>query len=35
MSLLLPEQIAAAQKANLDTSLGLVNTALEGFQKLV
>jgi phasin family protein len=35
MSLLLPEQIAAAQKANLDTALGLVNTALEGFQKLV
>ena len=35
MSLLSPEQIAATQKANLDTSLGLANTALEGFQKLV
>jgi phasin family protein len=34
MSLLSPEQIAATQKANLDTSLGLANTALEGFQKL-
>jgi hypothetical protein len=35
MSLLSPEQIAATQKANLDTSLGLANIALEGFQKLV
>jgi phasin family protein len=35
MSLLSPEQIAATQKANLDTSLDLANTALEGFQKLV
>jgi len=35
MSLLSPEQIAVAQKANLETSLGLANTALEGFQKLV
>jgi len=35
MSLLSPEQIAATQKANLDTSQGLANTALEGLQKLV
>jgi phasin family protein len=35
MSLLSPGQIAATQKANLDTSLGLANTALEGFQTLV
>ena len=35
MSLLSPEQIAATRKANLDTSLGLVNTGFEGFQKLV
>lgn len=35
MSVLSPEQIAATQRADLDTSLGLVNTALEGFQKLV
>jgi phasin family protein len=35
MSLLSSEQIAATQKANLDTSLGLANTALEGFRKLV
>jgi len=35
MSLLSPEQIAATQKNNLDTSLGLLNTAFEGFRKLV
>ena len=35
MSLLSSEQIDAAHKANLDTSLGLVNSALEGCQKLV
>jgi phasin family protein len=35
MSLLSPEQIAAEQKNNLDTSLGLLNTAFEGFRKLV
>ncbi|SOE52787.1 phasin family protein [Burkholderia sp. OK233] len=35
MSLLPPEQIAATQKANLDTLFGLTNTAFEGFQKLV
>ena len=35
MSLLSLEQLAATQKANLDTSLGLANTALEGFQTLV
>src|SRR5260370_8444654 len=35
MSLLSPEQIGAVQKASLDTSLDLANTALEGFQKLV
>jgi len=35
MSLLSPEQIAVVQKADLDTSLGLANSALGGFQKLV
>lgn len=35
MSLLSPEQIAATQKNNLDTSLGLLSTAFEGFRKLV
>jgi phasin family protein len=35
MSLLLPEQIAAAQQANRDTLFGLANTAVEGCQKLV
>jgi len=35
MSLLSPEQIVVEQKANLHTSLGLANTALESFQKLV
>jgi len=35
MSMLSNEPITAAQKASLDTSLGLFNTALEGFRKLV
>jgi phasin family protein len=35
MSMLSNEQITAAQKVSLDTSLGLLNTALEGFRKLV
>jgi len=35
MSLLTPEQITAAQKANLDTLFGLTNKAFEGFEKLV
>src|ERR1700675_2109000 len=35
MSMLSNEPITAAQKASLDTSLGLLNTALEGFRKLV
>ncbi|QIE25821.1 Phasin protein (plasmid) [Caballeronia sp. SBC1] len=35
MSLFSPEQIAATQKNNLDISLGLLNTAFEGFRKLV
>ena len=35
MSMLSNEQITAAQKASLDTSLGLLNTALDGFRKLV
>jgi phasin family protein len=35
MSLLSPEQIAATEKHNLDTSLGLLNTAFEGFRKLI
>jgi phasin family protein len=35
MSLLSPEQIAAEQKNNLDSSLGLLHTAFEGFRKLV
>jgi len=35
MSLSSPEQIAAAQKSNLDTSWALANMAFEGFQKLV
>jgi phasin family protein len=35
MSLLSPEQIAATQKDNFDTSLGLLDTAFEGFRRLV
>ena len=35
MSMLSNEPITAAQKASLDTSLGLLNTALEGFRKPV
>ncbi|KAG0191942.1 hypothetical protein DFQ28_010468 [Apophysomyces sp. BC1034] len=35
MSLLPPEQIAAAQKANLETLFGLTNKAFEGVEKLV
>jgi phasin family protein len=35
MSLSSPEQIAAAQKSNRDTSWALANTVFEGFQKLV
>jgi hypothetical protein len=35
MTLLTPEQIGAAQKANLDTLFGLTNKAFDGFQKLV
>ena len=35
MSLLSPEQIAATQKDNLETSLGLLDTAFEGFRELV
>jgi phasin family protein len=35
MSMLSNEQITATQKANLDISIGLLNTALEGFRKLV
>jgi len=35
MSLFSPEQIAATQKNILDTSLGLLDTAFEGFRKLV
>jgi len=35
MSPLTPEQITAAQKANLDTLFGLTNKAFEGFEKLV
>ena len=32
---LTPEQVIAAQKANLDTFFGLTNKAFEGFEKLV
>jgi len=35
MSLMPPEQITAAQKANLDILFGLTNKAFEGFEKLV
>ena len=35
MTLLTPEQIAAAQKANLETLFGLTNKAFEGVEKLV
>jgi phasin family protein len=35
MSLLTPEQIAAAQKANLETLFGLTTKAFEGVEKLV
>jgi phasin family protein len=35
MSLLTPEQIAAAQKANLETLFSLTNKAFEGVEKLV
>jgi phasin family protein len=35
MSLLTPEQIAAAQKANLETLFGLTTKAFEGIEKLV
>jgi phasin family protein len=35
MSLLTPEQIAAAQKANLETLFGLTSKAFEGIEKLV
>lgn len=35
MSLLTPEQIAAAQKANLETLFGLTSKAFEGVEKLV
>ena len=35
MSQLLPEQIAAAQNANLDTLFGLANKIVDGFQQLV
>jgi phasin family protein len=35
MTLLTPEQFAAAQKANLDTLFGLTNKAFEGIEKLV
>src|SRR5260370_17846957 len=35
MSLMTPEQITAAQKANLDVLFGLTNKAFEGFEKLV
>jgi phasin family protein len=35
MTLLTPEQIAAAQKANFDTLFGLTNKAFEGVEKLV
>jgi phasin family protein len=35
MSLLTPEQIAAAQKANLETLFGLTNKAFESVEKLV
>ncbi len=35
MSLSSPEQIAAAQKSNLDTSWAVANMMFEGFQKLV
>ena len=34
MSLSSSEQVAATQKARLDMSLGLLNTAFEGFRKL-
>jgi len=35
MTLLTPEQFAAAQKANLETLFGLTNKAFEGVEKLV
>ncbi len=35
MTLMTPEQIAAAQKANFDTLFGLTNKAFEGMEKLV
>jgi phasin family protein len=35
MTLLTPEQFAAAQKTNLETLFGLTNKALEGVEKLV
>ncbi|CAB3747389.1 phasin family protein [Paraburkholderia humisilvae] len=35
MTLLTPEQFAAAQKANLETLFGLTNKAFEGIEKLV
>jgi phasin family protein len=35
MTLLTPEQLAAAQKANLETLFGLTNKAFEGIEKLV
>ena len=35
MSLLTPEQIAAAQKANLETLFGLTTKAFEGVEKLI
>jgi hypothetical protein len=34
MSLSSSEQVTATQKASLDMSLGLLNTAFEGFRKL-
>lgn len=35
MSLLTPEQIAAAQKANLESLFGLTTKAFEGVEKLI
>src|SRR3984885_15519815 len=35
MTLLTPEQVAAAQKAQFDTLFGLTNKAFEGIEKLV
>lgn len=35
MTLLTPEQFAAAQKANFDALFGLTNKAFEGIEKLV